>query len=106
VAAEPDGTRPLNPSWRAGAAEPHGDANAAEASNNAATVKAAPNATAPTKRERDRQRSDIVITPAVRAYLNAFDAYLTATKTGDTRQIRETARDKASALHTLERNAQ
>jgi hypothetical protein len=57
------------------------------------------------QRERDRQRNDIVITPAVRAYLNAFDAYLTATKTGDTRLIRETARDRASALHTLERNA-
>jgi hypothetical protein len=57
------------------------------------------------QRQRDQQRNDIVITPAVRAYLNAFDAYLIATKTGDTRLIRETARDKASALTTLERNA-
>lgn len=50
--------------------------------------------------------ADITITPAIRNYLDAFTRYLMATKTGDTALIREKAREKASALHTLERTAQ
>lgn len=52
--------------------------------------------------QRDRHQDDIVITPAIRAYLDAFTRYLMAGKTGDTRLIREATQTKAAALTRLE----
>lgn len=46
--------------------------------------------------------SDIRLTPAIRAYLAAFDEYLKARQAGDSRAARQAAHAKAAALEHVE----
>lgn len=53
-------------------------------------------------RRRKLARDDFPITPAMRAYLAAFDAYLAASKTGDPAQLRSTEQARRQALQGIE----
>ena len=54
------------------------------------------------KHDRSATYLDFPITPAIKAYLKAFDEYLMATKIGNTKQARAAAAAKQAALTHLE----
>jgi hypothetical protein len=73
--------------------------------NNKGCVPCHRNASRAQWRRRLEAEQNFPITPAMRAYLAAFDAYLAAVKTGDPRELQATTAARRQSLARLEASA-